>query len=70
MGRRARIRYSESQRAGMWERWRKGDTLHQIAALFDLPILKLIYQFSSRAQRHRPATQRESKEDTRLRVAG
>lgn len=35
MERRPRIRYTESQRALMWERWRKGDTLHQIAALFD-----------------------------------
>src|SRR5476649_1172425 len=35
MERRQRIRYTESQRALMWERWRKGDTLHQIAALFD-----------------------------------
>jgi IS30 family transposase len=27
--------YTESQRALMWERWQKGDTLHQIAQLFD-----------------------------------
>jgi IS30 family transposase len=35
MERRARICYTDSQRALMWERWRQGDTLHQIAALFD-----------------------------------
>ena len=35
MKRRPRIYYSASQRALMWERWRKGDTLHQIARLFD-----------------------------------
>lgn len=29
------IYYSESQKALMWERWRKGDTLHQIAQLFN-----------------------------------
>lgn len=35
MKRRRRIYYSASQRALMWERWRKGDTRHQIAWLFD-----------------------------------
>ena len=35
MDRRPRIYYSEADRALMWERWRRGDTLHQIAALFD-----------------------------------
>ena len=32
---RQRIYYSASQRALMWERWQKGETLHQIAGLFD-----------------------------------
>jgi IS30 family transposase len=32
---RPRIYYTESQRALMWERWQKGDSLHQIARLFD-----------------------------------
>jgi IS30 family transposase len=32
---RTRIYYSESQKALMWDRWQKGDTLHQIARLFD-----------------------------------
>ena len=35
MKRRPRIHYSASQRALMWERWRKGEMLHQIARLFD-----------------------------------
>ena len=35
MARRARIRYTESQRVLMWERWRAGDSLQQIAQLFD-----------------------------------
>ena len=32
---RPRIYYSESQKALMWERWRKGDSLQQIAQMFD-----------------------------------
>ena len=32
---RPRIYYTESQKALMWERWRKGESLHQIAQLFD-----------------------------------
>jgi len=35
MGQRPRIYYSERQKALMWERWRKGDSLQQIAQLFD-----------------------------------
>jgi len=35
MKRRPRIYYSASQRASIWERWRKGETLHQIARSFD-----------------------------------
>src|SRR5439155_25068376 len=35
MKQRPRIYYSASQRALMWEHWRKGETLHQIARLFD-----------------------------------
>ena len=34
---RTRIYYSESLKALMWERWRKGDTLHQIAG--NLPLV-------------------------------
>lgn len=32
---RTRIYYTESQKAVMWERWQKGESLHQIARLFD-----------------------------------
>ena len=35
MNRRPRHRYTESDRALMWERWRKGDSLATIARLFD-----------------------------------
>jgi hypothetical protein len=34
MKQRARIYYTDSQKAVMWERWRKGDSLQQIAQLF------------------------------------
>jgi len=32
---RTRIYYTEEQKAVMWERWQKGDSLHSIAKLFD-----------------------------------
>ena len=32
---RARIHYTEAQKALMWERWQKGESLQQIAQLFD-----------------------------------
>lgn len=35
MKQRPRIHYTESQRSLMWERWQKGDSLQQIAQLFD-----------------------------------
>ena len=35
MKQRPRIYYSESQKALMWERWRKGESLQKIAQLFD-----------------------------------
>src|SRR5262249_27012473 len=35
MNKRPRIYDSASQRALIWERWQKGETLHQIAGLFD-----------------------------------
>ena len=35
MKRRPRIYYSESQKALMWDRWQRGDSLQQIAQLFD-----------------------------------
>jgi IS30 family transposase len=35
MKQRSRIYYSASQRTLIWNRWRKGETIHQIARLFD-----------------------------------
>jgi transposase, IS30 family len=35
MKQRPRIYYTESQKALMWDRWKKGESLHQIAQLFD-----------------------------------
>src|SRR5260221_975417 len=35
MKQRPRIYYTESQRGLMWERWQKGESLQQIAQLFD-----------------------------------
>ena len=35
MKRRTRIRYTDSQKALMWDRWQRGESLHQIARLFD-----------------------------------
>jgi len=35
MKQRARIYYTDTQKALMWERWRKGESLQQIAQLFD-----------------------------------
>ena len=35
MTRRPRIYYTDTQKALMWDRWQKGETLHQIAKLFD-----------------------------------
>ena len=35
MKRRPRRRYTESQKAEMWERWQKGESLSSIARLFD-----------------------------------
>jgi len=32
---RQRIYYTETDKALMWDRWQKGDSLHAIASLFD-----------------------------------
>ena len=34
MRKRPRTHYTDTQKALMWERWKKGETLHQIARLF------------------------------------
>lgn len=58
MKRRPRIYYTETQKALMWERWRKGESLQQIAQLFDRnhPSIERILAESGGirpAQRHR-----------------
>lgn len=35
MKHRKRIYYTDSQKSLMWDRWQRGESLHQIAALFD-----------------------------------
>ena len=35
MKRRPKIYYTEAQKALMWDRWKKGDSLESIARLFD-----------------------------------
>ena len=35
MKRRTRIRYTDAQKSLMWDRWQQGESLHQIARLFD-----------------------------------
>src|SRR5258708_30399913 len=35
MKQRPRIYYNETQKAMMWDRWRRGESLHDIARLFD-----------------------------------
>jgi hypothetical protein len=35
MKQRPQIYYSESQKALMWERWKRGDSLQMIAQMFD-----------------------------------
>jgi hypothetical protein len=32
---RKRIYYTDAQKAEMWDRWQRGETLHSIARLFD-----------------------------------
>jgi len=35
MKQRPRIYYTETDKALMWDRWQKGDSMHAIARLFD-----------------------------------
>ncbi len=35
MKQRPRIYYTEAQKSLMWDRWKAGDTLHEIGKLFD-----------------------------------
>jgi IS30 family transposase len=59
MERKPRIYYSDTQKALMWERWQKGDSLHQIAQLFDRshpPIQRILAESGG----IRPAQRRRS----------
>jgi IS30 family transposase len=60
MNRRPRIYYTESQRSLMWDHWQKGDSLQQIAQLFDRnhPSIERILAESGGI---RPAQRRRSK---------
>lgn len=46
MKQRPRIYYTAAQKALMWDRWKKGDTLHQIGKLFDRPHTSIQQVFS------------------------
>ncbi len=78
MKQRPRIYYTETQKALMWERWRKGESLQQIAQLFDRnhPSIERILAESGGirpAQRHRSRlslTLAEREEISRAVVAG
>lgn len=60
MRRRPRTKYTETQKALMWERWKKGETLHQIARLFDRPHTS-IWQILAASGGIRPPERRRSK---------
>jgi IS30 family transposase len=60
MRQRPRIYYSASQRAIIWDRWRKGDTIHQIAGLFDR-FHSSIHRILAETGGMRPAERRRSK---------
>ncbi len=42
MKRRPRIYYTEAQKALMWDRWKAGDTLHEIGKLFDCALFQQV----------------------------
>ena len=60
MKRRPRIYYSESQKALMGDRWQRGDSLHQIAQLFDRSH-PAIHRILAEAGGIRPAQRRRSR---------
>jgi len=57
---RTRTNYSESQKALMWKRWQKGDSLQQIAQLFDRNH-STVQGILSRTGGIRPASRRRSR---------
>jgi len=60
MQRRPRTKYKETQKVLMWGRWKKGETLHKIARLFDRPHT-WIRQFLAESGGIRPPERRRSK---------
>jgi transposase len=60
MTRRPRIYYSATQRAHIWERWRQGDTLHQIAKSLDR-YHSSIHRIVAESGGIRPAERRRSR---------
>ncbi|WP_175762030.1 IS30 family transposase [Burkholderia anthina] len=58
MKQRRRIYYTDTQKALMWERWRKGESLQQIAQLFDLnhSLVQRILAETGGIHSERPAT--------------
>src|SRR5882724_10028133 len=78
MKQRPRIYYTERQKALMWERWQKGESLQQIAQLFDRnhsSIQRILAETGGirPAQRHRSRlalTLAEPEEISRAVVAG
>jgi len=57
---RRRIYYTEEQKALMWDRWQKGDSLHQIARLFDR-YHGSVHGILARSGGIRPASRRRSR---------
>ena len=60
MKQRPRIYYSETDKAVMWDRWQKGDSLHNIAGLFDRGHSSIQGIFAERGG-IRPAARRRSR---------
>ena len=78
MKRRPRILYSESQKAQMWDRWKKGESLQQIAQLFDRnhsSVIRILAETggirpAQRCRSQRALTLAEREEVSRALVAG
>jgi IS30 family transposase len=60
MAYRTRIRYSDAQKAEMWDRWQKGESLKSIGRLFDRPSSS-IYNILSVTGGIRPSPRKRSK---------
>jgi hypothetical protein len=59
MKQRPRIYYTEAQKALMWDRWKAGDSLHEIGKLFERPRTSIHNTLSATGgirppARHRP----------------